>query len=563
MTLTKVSYSMIDGATVNVLDFGADPSGVSDSTAAFQAAVATQKIITVPYGTYRIDSAITEDTSPASLTLLGQVSKHTNINGDGRVVIDLSNNTTHFISIGYAPRVDNIIFKNGVDIFHYSSENTDASICELNHVRAFAFTGTFFKVFGFGNSSKITWTNPVIQSNNTSAVVWDDATAFPTQGTDSLTIISGWIETASSVGFKMSTGRFSVYGTRFVPYTSPGSVWIDHYGEGSVGIFETDFGGESARRIMNWRDRHGEFTFKNSGLYGFASSVAIMLYAAPDSMAFESVIADSNPASLIETDVLMPGDDANYLVTTTDFKIDNQSKELIRNINSGDNAVVSALAAKNFPAEINSSVDVADCVAGLGFTWSSSSGGTNVTTATGALAPDLYGANDQGIKYTSSVTDTGSGFMYMNTSPGLSSLSEGWYTIEAVVKVEGDGAKFTLFFAEELQGVRPASKVFWLSNGTHRVCFPCFYSAGNTKNVGYEFVIHENSVLTVTRMKVFAGAYNNRDFDMRGTAAPSGAVVNWERGDRVINSAPTAGQPKAWVCTVAGAPGTWVSEGNL
>ena len=34
-------------------------------------------------------------------------------------------------------------------------------------------------------------------------------------------------------------------------------------------------------------------------------------------------------------------------------------------------------------------------------------------------------------------------------------------------------------------------------------------------------------------------------------------------GDRVVNSAPTVGQPKAWVCTVAGTPGTWVSEGNL
>lgn len=39
MSLTKVSYSMISGAYVNVLDFGADPSGVTDSAAAFQAAI--------------------------------------------------------------------------------------------------------------------------------------------------------------------------------------------------------------------------------------------------------------------------------------------------------------------------------------------------------------------------------------------------------------------------------------------------------------------------------------------------------------------------------------------
>jgi len=34
-------------------------------------------------------------------------------------------------------------------------------------------------------------------------------------------------------------------------------------------------------------------------------------------------------------------------------------------------------------------------------------------------------------------------------------------------------------------------------------------------------------------------------------------------GDRVVNSRPAVGSPKAWSCTVAGTPGTWVSEGNL
>lgn len=40
MSLTKASYSMITGAPINVLDFGADPTGVADSTNAFKAAMA-------------------------------------------------------------------------------------------------------------------------------------------------------------------------------------------------------------------------------------------------------------------------------------------------------------------------------------------------------------------------------------------------------------------------------------------------------------------------------------------------------------------------------------------
>lgn len=40
-------------------------------------------------------------------------------------------------------------------------------------------------------------------------------------------------------------------------------------------------------------------------------------------------------------------------------------------------------------------------------------------------------------------------------------------------------------------------------------------------------------------------------------------VLTWAVGDVVTNNAPAVGQPKGWMCTVAGTPGTWVSMGNL
>jgi hypothetical protein len=49
--------------------------------------------------------------------------------------------------------------------------------------------------------------------------------------------------------------------------------------------------------------------------------------------------------------------------------------------------------------------------------------------------------------------------------------------------------------------------------------------------------------------------------EIYGIAIPTTGY--WQASSRVINAQPTVGQPKAWVCTVAGAPGTWVSEGNL
>ena len=55
MSLTKVTYSMILGSPVSVLDFGADSTGVADSTAAFVAAQVASKNVFAPPGTYILD----------------------------------------------------------------------------------------------------------------------------------------------------------------------------------------------------------------------------------------------------------------------------------------------------------------------------------------------------------------------------------------------------------------------------------------------------------------------------------------------------------------------------
>jgi len=58
MSLTKVSYSMIQGGCANVLDYGADPTGTTDSTTAIQAAVNASGAIYIPSGTYLVSANI-------------------------------------------------------------------------------------------------------------------------------------------------------------------------------------------------------------------------------------------------------------------------------------------------------------------------------------------------------------------------------------------------------------------------------------------------------------------------------------------------------------------------
>lgn len=69
MSLTKVSYSMINGAVVNVLDFGADPTGVADSTVAIQAAInsISAGIVYLPAGTYKTTAKISANKSAINI----------------------------------------------------------------------------------------------------------------------------------------------------------------------------------------------------------------------------------------------------------------------------------------------------------------------------------------------------------------------------------------------------------------------------------------------------------------------------------------------------------------
>lgn len=73
MTLTKATYSMIQGAAYNVLDYGADPTGVASSVAAFNAAVANGGTVYVPSGTYKLNGKVTIDQDGTTLWLAADV----------------------------------------------------------------------------------------------------------------------------------------------------------------------------------------------------------------------------------------------------------------------------------------------------------------------------------------------------------------------------------------------------------------------------------------------------------------------------------------------------------
>lgn len=139
MSLTKVSYSMINGAAVNVLDFGADPTGVADSTSAFVNAMASLPTyggtVWVPIGDYKI----TKFAIKAGTVIIGESKVATNIfpyNASGEYAIalnDISNRLENLTvdgsnSNGYGLRIEGVKTKSVQHVIIRDFTNTTASL---------------------------------------------------------------------------------------------------------------------------------------------------------------------------------------------------------------------------------------------------------------------------------------------------------------------------------------------------------------------------------------------------------------------------------------------------
>jgi len=124
MALTKATFSMIEGAVFNVLDFGADPTGVADSQPAIQAAVnaavtgtdtatyaAPYKTVFIPAGAYKMGAplVIPANTGGAMCAIIGEANA---FHGPSLVQAHAG----HMIVLGSSsqaasPRIENLVIQ--------------------------------------------------------------------------------------------------------------------------------------------------------------------------------------------------------------------------------------------------------------------------------------------------------------------------------------------------------------------------------------------------------------------------------------------------------------------
>jgi hypothetical protein len=268
MSLTKVTYSMISGANVNVLDFGADPTGVADSTSAIQAAInalptasyaintvipgqlqmGSQSALIFPKGLYRISDQLT-------------FGAYTKILSEAGAIIYQTDNTKNilFSESIYQNEINGLTFVGGATQIYAQNGLTGVAGQEGVNLKIVNCTFMVATVFGIqvrpsgaGGGFTALIQNPQMYNCKQSIFVG---------GIDWTKITDGWIGCYPQAGLTkpwandtatiVSNGHVTIDNTVFIPgdpdfgLASNTNRWIDFYG-GEIVAINCRFGGEYA-----------------------------------------------------------------------------------------------------------------------------------------------------------------------------------------------------------------------------------------------------------------------------------------------------------------------------
>lgn len=130
MALTKVTYSMIEGGVLNAIDYGADPTGVADSTSQLQAALtaSADKALLID-GTFKV----TSPNSDASDQIVLAISSNTRIIFTPGSSITLNPTTSGRYKILSMRDVDNVIIEGNGAVITGDRTTPSGSIYSNGH----------------------------------------------------------------------------------------------------------------------------------------------------------------------------------------------------------------------------------------------------------------------------------------------------------------------------------------------------------------------------------------------------------------------------------------------
>lgn len=594
MSLTKATYSMIEGAPANVLDYGADPTGVADSTTAFQTAVNSGVAAVYVPGTSTYYMITDDITVPNGVTVYGDgwdslvrqftLNKDVFIAGNSNTFRALrlkvaDGNDTDFVNCVYASAVNNLSvldcflepgdlggvgvhirnvqnsvvrgnriyggkYTSGVstaasaaDILLYSSGASERHIIDGNFCLSNNSQGIFIDALGYDGD--------ILVANN--ACVTLDTTTCTETGTWALATTGGNRRHGIVIGYNSST----VSGPRTVV---SGNVcrntrWTGIYKQGvssgpviiannicdlngydvanslSGGVYFNQSGHEEV--IGNYISR---FQNTNTG------TGAITVTAAVAPVISASIRSNTIQGSLGKGLVLTTN--CAFVEVAENTLLSNVGNDIDVNPNAGNANIAGHNIVRNRIVRTSGSAVTAISI------------NVQASTRTMVVKGNRITGNDN------------------TTLSDQNSAIRTPQAYENVRVIDNEIENFYYGFYSAGYYTTGRSPNYMYERNTIRDCNTGFVIAGTSGN--HTVPVVDNRFISVTTQLSNAGlgatvgrivARLGDNFSWQTTAAP--ATGAWAVGDQSANSTPVVGQPKGWMCTVAGTPGTWVSTGNL
>lgn len=580
MALTRVHDRMISGAPINVIDYGADPSGVADSTSAIQAAfdaaassneLANVKGVVFPEGLYKVSSSITISSQNIYVTATGIARIQPT---------DLSASSTYTIfnltgALGHAT-IENLTFYmfgsdcNGIGATQLWRQSTIEN-CQF----VGGDTGIDLAVSG---TDKWGVTIDKCRFNDCDyGVRWivngqtgqiRDCLFFNCTVQD-LRVVAGGVGSQIIVEGCVFENAGTARGTAFYFDSIEEVTMIGcqaerlYYDSGATGVaadYQFFFGNSTAKfdSCRFWGGGWGSVAPGNSRQYGMWLDNSKVTFVSSRLYSFtEKAIHGINNSRLVcdlqsRLDYRIDGD---LLITCSD--------------EIGENYILNG-AYEKFKAAGTGSLPFSWVLPGSGGATKTTSGliGVHSIAAVTITDGNNYDTNSFMVEEKQNI---GIRFFYkISNGPGGKCLVKDADTGSILYTVLGND--INLAGSTDNQGL--LTDTFEIPSGTRRIYLQFVKNVGTTS-----MQIEEVAVYKIASIAKSGSVYSDNDssFGFQGsfgpalpykptdihmnTAAP--IADTWTVGDRVVQRTPTVGQPKAWACTVSGTPGTWVSEGNL
>lgn len=512
---------------VSVTDFGADPTGAADSTAAIQAAInslpATGGRVIFPTGIYKTDSIVT---LVSNLTL----------EGDGGATLKPSDSIAQWAYKALSKNnitIKNLVFEGSGTAYTDGNQQ----LLHLASVNGFVITGCTFK--------KARITGLLVADSQNGHV--SDCNFFTSyfygadiRDSSNITVDSCVFELNGNTGTASSA-----FGRGLVLWRCANSTVAN-----SVFHQNTEYGlrlySEAADVTANRNIAITGCAFRDNGT---TATSKIDLYCYDDAKLIERVAitgctfstrTGNTAAVLSGREITFTGNTVKAISpqTITGVSLYGSTNTVVNgNVFHGTSNIV-AFSSTVGAVSTNCTVSNNQCIDTVTFTTVQGTGhiisGNNITHG-GA------GVTDVGITITSAnVSAVISGNTLSSFYRGFNVASTGGViVIKDNTTLSSSDTGFYAKFQTDVSGIV-------CTNNNFDSSYPTSWAT-----------MHADSLHSFGRRFFIANA-------TPATAGEGGgANIVWKVGDRVYNSAPSAGQPKSWVCTVAGAPGTWTSEGNL